>query len=102
MDRITEKLSANRSTSPSRWRKAAEGRRENRSRLRHSQRIAMMMLDRMEDLNMTQKVLAERMGCCQQYVSKILKGHENLSIETMCKIEDALQLEILPQAVELA
>lgn len=62
----------------------------------------MMMLDRMEDLNMTQKVLAERMGCSQQYVSKILKGHENLSIETMCKIEDALQLEILPQAVELA
>lgn len=102
MDRITEKLSAHRSTSPSRWRKAAEGRREDRGWLRHSQRIAMMMLDRMEDLNMTQKVLAERMGCSQQYVSKILKGHENLSIETMCKIEDALQLEILPQAVELA
>lgn len=102
MNRITEKLNAHRSTTPSRWRKAAESRRENQDWLQHSQRIAMMMLDKMEDLNMTQKVLAERMGCSQQYVSKILKGHENLSIETMYKIEDALQLEILPQAVELA
>ena len=41
------------------------------------------------------------MGCSQQYVSKILKGQENLSIETICKIEDALELELLPKAVEL-
>ena len=53
----------------------------------------------MEDLHMTQKALAEKMGCSQQYVSKILKGRENLSIETLCKIEDALQITLLPQMV---
>ena len=55
----------------------------------------MMMLDKMEELGLTQKSLAERMGCSQQYVSRVLKGTENLSIETISKIESALELEIL-------
>ena len=48
-----------------------------------------MMLDKMEDLGLTQKSLAELMGCSQQYVSRVLKGTENLSIETISKIESA-------------
>lgn len=55
----------------------------------------MMMLDKMEELDLTQKALAEKMGCSQQYVSRILKGKENLSIETISKIEAALDLAIL-------
>ena len=58
----------------------------------------MMMLDRMEELGLTQKSLAERMGRSQQYVSRVLKGTENLSIETISKIESALELEILDPA----
>ena len=60
----------------------------------------MMMLDKMEELDLTQKSLAEKMRCSQQYVSKILKGRENLSIETLCKIEMALELSLLPQMAE--
>ena len=71
----------------------------NKSWLRFSQRIAMMMLDKMEELGLTQKSVAERMGCSQQYVSRVLKGTENLSIETISKIERALDLEILEQAI---
>lgn len=71
----------------------------NKSWLRYSQRIAMMMLDRMEELGLTQKLLAERMGCSQQYVSRVLKGTENLSIETIFKIESALKLNILEPAL---
>ena len=61
----------------------------------------MLMLDKMEKIGLNQRGLAERMGCSQQYISKILKGQENLSIETICKIEDALELVLLPKAVEL-
>ena len=43
----------------------------------------MIMLDKMEELGLTQKFLAERMGCSQKYVSRVLKGSENLSIETI-------------------
>ena len=102
MNQIVNNLRKHQSTTPSKWRERANWREENKSWLRHSQHIAMMMLDKMEELGMTQRVLAERMGCSQQYVSRILKGHENLSIETMCKIEDALDLAILPQVLEPA
>ena len=61
----------------------------------HSQAIAATMSDLMEELGMTQRVLAEKMNCTQQYVSKVLKGRENLSLETLCKIENALGIKIL-------
>lgn len=101
MNDIVKKLGEHKSIAPSKWREEAEYRVANKSWLRYSQHVAMRMLDKMEDLHMTQKALAEKMGCSQQYVSKILKGRENLSIETLCKIEDALQITLLPQMVAL-
>jgi antitoxin component HigA of HigAB toxin-antitoxin module len=80
-------------TTPSHWREKAEWRQQNKSWLRFSQLVAIRMLEKMEVDGLTQKALAERLGCSQQYVSKILKGQENLSIETISKIEDALSLE---------
>ncbi len=101
MKEIIKKLEQHQPATPSNWREKAEFRRANKSWLRYSQQIAMQMLDKMEETGLNQRGLAERMGCTQQYVSKILKGQENLSIETICKIEDALELELLPKAVEL-
>ncbi|MDE5606598.1 MAG: helix-turn-helix transcriptional regulator [Bacteroidales bacterium] len=94
MKALQEKLSAHKSATPSRWREKALARRENKEWLRYSQHIAMMMLDRMEELRITQKAVAEKMGCSQQYISRVLKGTENLSIETIFKIESALDLQI--------
>ena len=62
------KLNEHRSTTPSKWLENTEWRMANKSWLRYSQKIAMMMLDRMEELELTQKALAERMGCSQQYI----------------------------------
>lgn len=95
MNTTIKKLEAYQSDSPSHWREEAEYRRENKSWMRYSQRIAMAILDKMEQSHLTQKALAERMGCSQQYVSKILKGRENLSIETLAKIENALSMQLL-------
>jgi antitoxin component HigA of HigAB toxin-antitoxin module len=92
---IVSKLKEHQSATPSKWRENAEWRMANKSWLRHSQHIAMLMLDKMEELNMTQKRLSELMGCSQQYVSKVLKGQENLSLETLTKIERCLQISIL-------
>ncbi len=95
MKNAVNKLQDYASATPSRWRDDAQWRMENKTWLRYSQGIAMKMLDRMEELGMTQKALAERMGCSQQYVSKVLKGRENLSLETLVKIEDALDLQLV-------
>ena len=84
------------------WREKAEWRQKNKSWLRYSQQIAIKMLEKMNELGFTQKALAERMGCSQQYVSKVLRGQENLSIETICKIENALEIELLPEMVGVA
>lgn len=95
MENIQKKLYEHTSATPSRWRERAQERRQNREWIRYSQKIAMLMLDRMEELGLTQKQVAELMSCSQQYISKVLKGSENLSIETISKIEDALDLQIL-------
>ncbi len=102
MSTIEEKLRRHAPATLSRWREKAEWRKQNKSWLRYSQLVAIRMLDQMDAEGLTQKALAERLGCSQQYVSKILKGQENLSIETICKIEEALSLELLPREVEIA
>ncbi|MGM9813056.1 MAG: transcriptional regulator [Muribaculaceae bacterium] len=95
MDTTLNRLRQHQSASHSRWREEAEKRRANKEWLRYSQNIAMLMLDKMEAEGITQKQLAERMDCSQQYVSKILKGRENLSLETVAKIELALGITVM-------
>lgn len=94
-EEVIAKLKEHQSSTPSKWRENAEWRMKNRAWLRHSQHIAMMMLDKMEEMHMSQKQLSELMGCSQQYISKVLKGQENLSLETISKIESCLQLKIM-------
>lgn len=90
-----EFLEAHKSETPSTWREDAEWRRANWSWLRHSQKIAAKVLLKMKQDNLTQKALAERMNCTQQYVSKILKGKENMSLDTLSRLEDALNISLV-------
>ncbi len=61
----------------------------------YSQGIAAIMSKRMMELGLTQRMLAEKMNCTQQYISNVLKGKKNMSLETICKIESALNIEII-------
>lgn len=88
-------LEANQSETPSTWREEAEWRRDNWTWLRHSQKIAVKVLLQMKQMGLTQKALAERMNCTQQYVSKILKGKENMSLDTLSRLEDALNINLV-------
>lgn len=102
MENSVARLRKHQSSTPSKWRERAEWRLQNKTWLRHSQHIAMLMLKKMDELGMTQKQLADIMGCSQQYVSKILKGQENLSLETLSKIEDCLHISILQEETAMA
>jgi len=101
MKEIVDSLKQYQSATPSHWHEKAEWRLQNKTWLRRSQHIAMLMLDKMEEMKLTQKQLAEQMGCSQQYVSKVLKGQENLSLETISKIEDCLNISIFSEELEL-
>lgn len=58
-------------------------------------KIAVKVLLRMKLLGLMQKALAERMNCTQQYISKILKGKENMSLDTLSKLEKALGITLI-------
>ena len=94
MGSAVERLRKYESTTSSRWREEAEWRRANKSWLRRSQAIAMKLRDKRDEMNWTQQQIAEKLGCTQQYVSRILQGKENLSLEMLSKIEDSLSVKI--------
>lgn len=83
------------------WRERAEWRRNNLFWIKKSQLIAVMMLDKMDEMNLTQSALASMLGCSQQYVSKLLKGQENMSLEWLCKIEKVLGIQIFASLAPL-
>lgn len=88
-------LESHQSESPSAWRDEAEWRRQNKAWLRHSQCIAVKVLLYMKQEQLTQNTMADKMGCTQQYVSRILKGKENMSLETLTKLEQVMGIQLI-------
>lgn len=98
MSKAIEFLRAHESPVPSRWREEAEWRRDNAYWLKYSRYITLEVLRAMEERSVTQSQLAEKMGCTQQYVSNLLKGSSNMTLETIAKLEIALNIDILRTA----
>jgi antitoxin component HigA of HigAB toxin-antitoxin module len=62
---------------------------------RHARKVALVVLEALDKQSLTQQALADRMGVSRQQVTKIVKGKENLTFETIAKLENALKMEIL-------
>ena len=95
MSKALEFLKAHESPIPSRWREEAQWRRDNAYWLKYSRYITLQVLQAMDKQSVTQVQLAERMGCTQQYVSNLLKGSSNMTLETIAKLEQALNIDII-------
>lgn len=78
------------------WLEDAKYRRENRAWLRKSGFIALKVIKALEQQGLTQKDLAGKMKVSPQQVSKILSGKENITLETITKLETALGIVIIP------
>lgn len=71
-------------------------RRANRGWLNHSRKIALQILDALQENQMTQKFLAEKLLMVSpQYVSRVVRGKENLTLEQIAKFEQALGIELI-------
>ena len=68
--------------------------------LRYSYAIAIKVRRRMQELDMTQKQLADALGCTQQHVSVLLNGKVNMTLETLAKLENALQFDLIGASLE--
>lgn len=55
----------------------------------------------MKAANITQAALASKIGCTQQYISLLLKGKENLTLETIAKLESALDISLFDSSSNL-
>ena len=68
---------------------------KNRAMLRESQNIALKVLDKLEEIRWSQRKLAIEMGVTPQQITKIVKGQENLTLETQIKLQTILKIPIL-------
>jgi ribosome-binding protein aMBF1 (putative translation factor) len=68
---------------------------ENREWLKHSQMIALKVLEALKVQGINQKQLAGKMNVSPQMVNKWVKGRENFTLETISKLEGTLGIEIL-------
>jgi transcriptional regulator with XRE-family HTH domain len=71
------------------WRKA------NKAWLRRSTAIAIKVHSEIIHQGISQKAFSERLGVSAQYITKILKGNENLSLDTISKLETALGIQLI-------
>lgn len=73
----------------------ARFREENRDWLLKSSLIALEVHRYLRLNKMSQSQLAEKMGISSAMVSKLLSGKENLSLKTICRIEEVLQIGLM-------
>lgn len=75
--------------------KNAKERIKNREWLKESQRLAIRILLRLDELKWTQVKLADELGVTPQYVNKLLKGKEKFGWDNLIAIQRILDMPIL-------
>jgi ribosome-binding protein aMBF1 (putative translation factor) len=79
----------------SNWKEKAQQRKNDKPWLKKSNAIAFMVLDALKSRKMTQVQLSDKLNVSPQQVNKIVKGRENLTLETISKLEKALGIQLL-------
>ncbi len=83
------------SKTPSKWLEKAQRRAAEEPWKRRSQAVALAILRTLRNKKMSQKELAEIIGVSPQQVNKWVKGNENFTFETIAKLENALNIELM-------
>lgn len=78
----------------SKWIAAAIQQRENQHCLNCSREIAISMLERLDQLNLTRNEFAEKMNVSPRLVDKWTSGKEKLTLETIAEIESVLGIRL--------
>jgi transcriptional regulator with XRE-family HTH domain len=91
----TEILKSLVSDHKSNWEEKFEFIRENKAWLDKSARIALKILRHLRENNISQKELAEKVNVSPQFINRIVKGSENLTLQTISNIEQALGISLV-------
>lgn len=77
------------------WKKIARWNREHADALEDYTIIASRILQCLKDKGMTQRQLAELLGVSPQALTRIVKGRQNLTLQTIRKIEKVLDISLI-------
>jgi transcriptional regulator with XRE-family HTH domain len=94
-DALKSKIKDLISDEPSGWLEDADYYDANKYWMEKSALIAVKILSAIRNQSVTQKELAEAIGVTPQYINKVLKGRENLSLATISKIERSLSISLI-------
>ena len=95
MNDIKKKLAKIISSETSTWVEKAEWRIDNNKWLDKSAKIALSVLRTIRERGMSQKQLADELNISPQQVSKIVKGQENFTLESISKLESILGISLV-------
>lgn len=80
---------------PSNWRDKVQYRKENKDWLKKSGRIALKVLDILEEKGWSQAKLARELDVTPQQVTKIVRGTGDFKLSTISKLEKVLNTQLL-------
>ena len=78
-----------------RWQEIAQWNRDHAEALEDLTIIASRILQTLKDRGMTQKQLAQKLEVSPQALTKIVKGRQNLTLQTIRKIENVLDIALI-------
>ena len=68
--------------------------------MKYSYAVAIKVRRRMKELGITQKELAFQLECTQQHISVLLGGKDNMTLETIAKLEQALSFNLIGHCLQ--
>jgi transcriptional regulator with XRE-family HTH domain len=80
---------------PSNWLQEAAKKVANKGARKNSRKVALRVLQILRERGISQSELADRMDVSRQQVTKIVKGQENFTFETIDKLERALEVTLM-------
>jgi DNA-binding Xre family transcriptional regulator len=92
---LNEKLKKITSENSSNWQEEAREKIANTGARKNARKVALRVLHLLRERGITQTELAEKMGVSRQQVTKIVKGKENFTFETIDKLERALDTTLM-------
>lgn len=67
----------------------------NKNWLDNSSKIALTVLETLDRKEISQRELAKKMNVSAQHINRIVRGKQNLTLETISKLEIALDISLL-------
>ena len=95
MNKISDRLNALSGSNRSSWFERAKWLEENQLWLKKSGDIALDIMTILRAKKISKTKLSESLGVSPQQMSKWLSGNENMTLSTICKIEEALGYELI-------